>query len=396
MLQSIWPFSGAEKQRRKLLSAISDNEAAFEEAVACAQAFSNLGPELSRFIEKTTGEFRMLKQCVESASSSLPDPESLLRKADALGRRRAYVIPASRIELEARTILAELREWRVPDAVVSDLDATLKATFPPKAPDSPAQRPSEETSRAALSLLFEAHDYWDWYVTWYFGIRAWLVACLLGAALVAFLVSLSALHIGSVLLGFFCAGLCGTAVSILLKLPPLSVYGDAVDFIPRIFARLAAGMVGSAVGCGLLAAGIINIGVPTGGVSTAGVSRTLTVPEMMLAVLENNDCARYWHESGAHQKSTQPWQRVLLCDPPGIQRQPPQPSPAEVVVCSAEGSIPTMTLDAGGKGRALPFSESEIDRLIAILLSLGILVGFGERALTSFEDVLFRAPRSEK
>jgi hypothetical protein len=59
--------------------------------------------------------------------------------------------------------------------------------------------------------------------------------------------------------GFLFAGIAGTGVSILLKLPPLSVYGEAASLWLRIAGRYAAGAAGTIAGYGLLVLGIIHI-----------------------------------------------------------------------------------------------------------------------------------------
>lgn len=230
----------------------------------------------------------------------------------ALSRRRAYLLPAVEIPAEARVLLGELRGWSVPSSVLLPLENVTRDEIA-----AACQEGGEARARAALNKLYEEYDYWDWYSDWYVARISTAAAFVSLTAILALCGAIYLFLRGQPIWAFLLAGLSGCGVSIVTRLPPLSVYGEASSLFTRIIGRTAAGIVGTAAGLGILASGALK--VELGDVAIAELLR---------------GCAD------------------KVCQPPG------------------------------GAGCCPPSA-------LLVLCTLGVLFGFSERALSSFEQTVF-------
>src|SRR3989442_972088 len=108
-----------------------------------------------------------------------------------------------------------------------------------------ALEPSKDLQRRfMLEQIFDDFDYWDAYSDWYVQSSLyptmWVVVIVFAVCFSLSLLSL--LESRQTVLGFLLAGGSGAALSILLKLPPMSVYGEAVGAGARMVARFVAGV----------------------------------------------------------------------------------------------------------------------------------------------------------
>jgi hypothetical protein len=94
------------------------------------------------------------------------------------------------------------------------------------------------------------------------GVAIWLAL----AIVVSLAVAIILMSRGRVIWGLLSAGACGAFVSVISKLPALTVHGeDSAPYKRGIFRRLCTGLAASVIGVGFLASGIVTITLPQGG-----------------------------------------------------------------------------------------------------------------------------------
>jgi hypothetical protein len=179
-------------------------------------------------------------------------------EADEIGPDSAYLVPADTLHVEALTMLHDLQEWKLPPHVMQTLrgwdDQIEKMALP------------EHVRRRALRKLLIEYDYWDDEVDDHARFLARASRVLVPACILFTVAAIACVVVQKwVVAGFVLAGTAGAALSILLKLPPVAVYGETIGAWGRMFARLAAGVIASTIGLGLLASGFVSLGVPQGG-----------------------------------------------------------------------------------------------------------------------------------
>jgi hypothetical protein len=267
---------------------------------------------------------------IEEARKRLRRPLEALDKLDEAktrGFERAYGFPADALYLEGRQTLADLEDWRLPADVLQNLKSRVEELR--GAPGS-----DDHIRRMLLAKIFEDVDYWDRQTDWHQGFLRTIILTLVPICIVLLAVAFYLCFWGHLLVvGFLCAGASGAALSILLKLPPLTVYGDSVGGGQRMVARVVAGLMASAIGLGLLASGIVTIGIPQGRDSDRFVSTATLIDRC--SVMSSKD-------------------RTIGSE-----------GPANNSDCTAANLL--------------------------LLLSVAIVFGFSERALTSFENAILQS-----
>ncbi len=238
---------GAEQQAA--LASIHRDRASFDEAVKQAQGAGSAYRQ--EFVAEVLQAFDKIESALDSASES--EIEGLVDRAESLSRLRAYVYPPEELMLQGKSALADMSEWSVPPTVLKSLqdDVLLVVSGPEIA-----------AARAGLYMLFEDYDYWNWYVDWYDDFMSRTALWLVGLLVLLLLGAVASFHYQQVVLGLICAGGCGALVSVLSKIPPLSIYGEAASYRLLIRRRLGVGLAASVIGSGFLASGIITIAFP--------------------------------------------------------------------------------------------------------------------------------------
>lgn len=185
------------------------------------------------------------------------------------------------------------------------------------------------------------------------------------------------------LIGFLVAGLCGTSVSLLASLPPVSVYGQMMGLWSRILYRYGVGMAGTAVGCGFLSLGMIEL-LP----KQFDFVRTID-----LAPQDSAPKAEPPNITPDEKKSTDG--TITTGGTKSVERGQPLISEPKKKVTDGSAAAAGAVVRAAsvqtrvGDEEQSPTTDRVATSSIAILLALGILLGFTERALGSFEDQLF-------
>jgi hypothetical protein len=235
---------------------ISAAQQLFDDAVARASLIDSSRDGathqlVQNLIQATQQDFQELSkraQLRERADEPIPRRER--DEALALARRRAYVLPVSELAVEAEAIVAEMRDWGVPAPVIAELQ---------KLSQQISEKQDVPGNRALLNRILEDYDYWDWYVDWY-STKISIASLALGvAATVTLIIALRLSFLGNHVIAVLFASTSGAAVSILGRLPPMTVYGDASSLYMRMSTRLFSGILASCTGMWLFTSGAIQI-----------------------------------------------------------------------------------------------------------------------------------------
>jgi hypothetical protein len=210
---------------------------------------------LQPLVEYVSKGFQDLQKRAETAKCE-SDLDAVRKRATEISNLRAHVMQLPAIKSESQAILSEMSQWVLPDEIMKELRQVFDSQID-KSSDIP-------TARLAFSRLLCEYAFWDDYVDWHERLVRHNFCIVSTVTIISFVLSWVCLwylkfHVAWLVAGFMLAGLCGTGVSILMKLPPVSVYGEANYLVLRTVARLFYGLVGTLVGLGILALGIVNI-----------------------------------------------------------------------------------------------------------------------------------------
>jgi hypothetical protein len=303
-----------DAERQDALTTVHEARARFEDAVRRALAAGATSP--AGLVEAVHSDFTAIESELRHAS---PDAfESLTDRADRLSRLRAYVYPREEIHLAGQ---------------------------------------DEHRARGALRSLYDAYDYWGWYVDWYADFMRLVAWWLIGLEALALLVMVNRFVCGDIILGFVTAGVAGALVSVISKMPPLIADAESNAYVRRILMRVGTGTAAALIGGGFLASGLLNVALP---------HDRVTITELIEVCGRQDSCWPFcW------------WKQAI--------------SPTLALVPAAE----TQQLAPGAAAGAQAKTASVVVRCstggMLLLMALGVLLGFSERALTTFEDRLFTA-----
>ena len=327
------------------LVSIRDARGLFEDARRRAAA-AEYTPKLD--VDAVLAEFDALEAAVTDASEE--ELQTLAANAERLGRLRAYVYPNAELQIEGKTAFADLSQWGVPPAVLNTIQSDLLVTL-----GTPLDAPDTGRARAALRALYEAYDSWAYYVDEYAEYMQRLAGWLLGLEAVALVVTLNRFLYGDVILGFLGAGVCGALVSVISKMPPLVADAEWDAYFRRILMRVGTGVAAVLIGGGFLASGIVTVTLPNSRVTVSDLVELCGKETCRSEACRLNAAETGW------------WQWIAA----KLKRQPLPVEEARVA-----GTPPAARCTTGG---------------VLLLLGLGLLLGFSERALTSLEDKVFPA-----
>jgi hypothetical protein len=320
-----------EEQRNELAQYVEGLKGEFVQQLALADAGGGLLAPLKSFGTWLLERFDQLLGDVGSADHAAL--LALRQRADELKECRFVVMPVAEMRATARARLSEMQEWGIPAASLQDVTQIVTSMQAADWKPDPYQ----------IRRVDNEYDYWDEYTDWYFNRMTWFSVGLFVPTVLALVLSFVAFRYLGLFWGFLAAGIAGTGASILLKLPPMSVYGNVAPLGSQVFVRYAAGLVGVMVGAGFLALGLFTIKLPG--------EKDLTT------IIESYDQALSATAASApHSKA-----KRIGPDTP------------------LNGDNTAKNLSDAGAGN-LP---------ILILMSLALLLGFSERSLASFETRFF-------
>ena len=196
---------------------------------------------------------KQLNDLQEKARSAVykDDLDDLIADAELQGLFAAYFCPAIEISIEGDSAIDLIEGWGIPKIAVTKLRDSLSEKLASADP---------LIARKALYAIFTERDSWDDYIDEYEETAHSYTRGLFAAIIALPLIATLALRFASwfspfLVLGFLCAGGAGSCVSIMSKLPslPMSLAGELEAYGRRVFSRIGVGLLGSLIGCALLA-----------------------------------------------------------------------------------------------------------------------------------------------
>lgn len=233
--------------KKRVINKILKTKNLFDDSVQ--QAIQDSGTLSKTASDAKTYADEEFKQLLQEVNQAISGFDKFSERANKIAQHRAYVIPASELYIESRSLLDEMKEWGIPSELLGSLEGLIS--------DKTIQNNKEMQARHTLYRIIDAYDYWDRYIDWYHNTlnRVNSILFLLMASIL-----LRAYNTEENYFSFLMAGLSGALASIILKSPPLSAYGHFISFYGNFFVRIASGFIASAVCFGLLASKIVNIG----------------------------------------------------------------------------------------------------------------------------------------
>jgi hypothetical protein len=343
------------RELSRKLSIIDQHESRFNAAVQRARACQHAVDEA--LLAHVKSSFEELRTRIKEAPTEAAPPltlEAVEEQAGRISRLRVYVLPMAEALNVGISVVSELKEWRVPQEA---LDATTPLLTDARGTD-------EARARAAIHNLLFVRDNWHAQFRRYFDNVNWMTKRL--TILLALLaVATGLVQSFSIAVAFVLAGLCGTTASILMKPPVLTVFGESIGLFNRTIGRFAAGLIASAAGFGLLASDVLNLNLG----EFKSTARLIDGIEL---------CQPF--EGARKTLGTRSTSRLTLGEDtpaPGAQQEPESSPPA---VTGPSADMPMCDGEPCSCDRRL--------RWVAFLLTLGLLFGFSERAVSSFEDMI--------
>jgi hypothetical protein len=186
--------------------------------------------------------------------------------ADRQGTFSAYLCPREEIRIEGHLAIELMEWWGVPRSETNRLRELLVEKIE-RADEEP------EGARSALHALFKERDDWEEYRDDYEDAMRGRALKLFWAAMVMPLMALISCYVAFrfaslffaplLVFGILLAGVAGSCVSVVSKLPALEVCrSEKLDSYDRlILSRIGIGTIASLIGCGLLGWGLIPISI---------------------------------------------------------------------------------------------------------------------------------------
>lgn len=234
---------------------IKGYRAQFELAMLTGKAGGNT-PDKA-LVQEALDKFTSLEEQAKQ-SSNKHELHSITGEAARLCDLRATFFSAAQIPFQGLTVLSTLEQWTLPALALNPLRNEL---FPKL---TVSQSNTIDKAQAALQVLFKEYDEWSDYLDSYNNNMMWLIGGVATFAVVAVTASLWSLYWGNPILGIPLAGLAGSCLSVIAKVPALIVSGDYAPYFRSAVRRLATGVVGSLIGFGFLLSGIVSISFPEG------------------------------------------------------------------------------------------------------------------------------------
>lgn len=345
-------------------SEIDDSKARFDAAVR--KALADSAGYSQKLVDEVHTKLKAIEADLKAAESE--SIASLQEQAEGQALMRAYVLAPPAIAQEVRARLVEMREWAVPPSIIDDLEKNVLPAV---------GNPDVNVAREGLHALLEAYERWSWYVDQYdekMGTRAkWLVAGVVATLLGA----LAMLWLRWVIPALLLAGGSGALVSILAKLPPLLAYGEAKLQSRGIARRFGAGFAGSAIGCGLLAAGVFSINLPENGTFQEIMGRCGRCERVLPGSTTVTPSGG--NDAGAKDAA------IGTVATSGARPRDGAAQSADESDPPTDGKPKPDGTQAGTRPTCSPANQ-------LLLIAVAMLLGFSERALTSFEEQILSTP----
>jgi hypothetical protein len=214
----------------------------------------------SALLEKVVKRITEIEESAKQAANT-DDLDDLTGDAEQQGQLRAYLCPREEIGDEGALAIDLMKEWNVPEQVITKLRGSLGQKLEKVSTDQEAA-----SVRGALRAIFEEKDSWSGYTEDYEKKMQLYTYCLFWITIVLLLLAIFAFrsHWPPIFLGgLLFAGAGGSCVSVMAKMPVLevSLSGELESYGRRIWSRIGAGVAASLIGCALLGWGLIAISI---------------------------------------------------------------------------------------------------------------------------------------
>ena len=236
MFKLPWCQKGDKPQ--DALSSIRESRTAVEEMAKRAEVSGDASAE---FVEVIRKRLEKIESKVSQVSTT--ELDDLVEEAESHARLRAYFCPPTEIADEGRLSIALMAEWGVPGTIVQKLLESLG----PKLAD-----PDHKIACGALRAVFKEFDSWKSYADAYDEtMQCWAYNLCIAIVILTLLAILLLHYPWAVVYALFAAGAAGGCVSVIAKLPPLSLSGEFEVLRRHMVSRVATGAVASMIGCAL-------------------------------------------------------------------------------------------------------------------------------------------------
>ncbi len=266
-----------QEMKEELRNLIRGSKATFNEAVQTAIFVAEGKPlpdNMQQHIQFVTSEFEKLDAFLTEAATE-QDFEFIKKRGSELEKHRVYVLPVHDLKIEAKENLEELSSWGIPQEAFNLIKETAKQLEKAEVGDA--------EKRSIMLQLIEDYDFWDGYVDWSMRTTSIMRAIAFLLVIVALSLSFWAFSRNNPILGFILAGVSGASISVLLKIPQITLYKNILGLYARFFSRFATGIIVSVVGLSLLSSKIINLAFEFG-------EEKVTIAEV-LCCAENLSCS---------------------------------------------------------------------------------------------------------
>ncbi len=156
-----WPTGEERLKRRRgeVRRAVEDEESDVEDALALAKRAAESTEHLDAAkneAESALSDLKQLGDRVECADGDTLD--WIEEEVKALDLRRAYILPAKALPIEATARESEAQDWGLPSQGLGRLKSRG---------DQVRQLPESETQRMWFWWFLDEYHYWDGYLDWY-------------------------------------------------------------------------------------------------------------------------------------------------------------------------------------------------------------------------------------
>ncbi len=210
-------------------------------------------------LEKMWQQLTELERAKQAANTDVLD--DLADEADLQETFSAYLCPREEIRIEGHLVFELMEWWGVPKSETNRLRGLLVEQL--EGADG-----NPDVARRALHFLFKERDDWDVYREDYENVMRRYALRLFLAIMILPLMAVAAFHFAFrftplLIFGLLFAGVAGSCVSVVSKLPTLEVSPSEklYSYVRQIWSRISVGTIASLIGCGLLGWGLIPISV---------------------------------------------------------------------------------------------------------------------------------------
>ena len=255
-----------EKKREDALSSITGDRVNIE---LMAQRARPADDPIDRDLLQTVLNNIAAIETAARNASSITELDDLIADGESQGIASAYFCPVGEIRDEGSRAIDNMELWGIPAPSIRKLRESCAGG----ADQSPL---SSYVARAALHAIFIELDEWTDYIDEYEGTMRRYTRWMFGATAALLVIAGLCFYLAHMFpfamwFGLIAAGVAGSSVSVMAKMPSLdvSLSGELNAYGRRIRSRIATGTIGSLIGVGLLGWGVLPLTIKDSGFADA-------------------------------------------------------------------------------------------------------------------------------